>query len=268
MASSKVAQYKHVEGLRRGLEVLCALNKTARGWATPGELSQQTGLHRTTVRRLLETLVTAGFVRRGTSDDAYRLTLKVRDLSEGFTDDEWIAEIATPVLGELLREVVWPSDLSTLDGDALVVRETMRRFSPLSFHRNMVGRRLPLLFTASGKAYLGFCGEEERKALVQLMIDSNDEQSKLARSSTYIEALVGQVRANGVATNDGEWQEEKQVAAIALPIRYTDRILGCLNIVYHKRAMTVTEAVARHSPALRAAISKIEDSCVGLSSLT
>jgi IclR family mhp operon transcriptional activator len=49
-----------------------------------------------------------------------------------------------------LREVLWPTDISTLDVDAMVVRETTHRFSRLSFHRAMVGRRLPLLLTASG----------------------------------------------------------------------------------------------------------------------
>jgi IclR family mhp operon transcriptional activator len=47
-----------------------------------------------------------------------------------------------PAAGELLREVLWPTDISTLDVDAMVVRETTHRFSRLSFHRAMVGRRL------------------------------------------------------------------------------------------------------------------------------
>lgn len=36
-------------------------------------------------------------------------------------------------------------------------------FSRLSFHRSMVGRRLPALQTATGMAYLAFCGEAERE---------------------------------------------------------------------------------------------------------
>lgn len=251
------AQYKHVAGLSRGLAVLWALNRTERGWATAVQLSQQTGLHRTTVRRLLETLLAEGYLRRS-ADDTYRLTLRVRELSEGFTDDEWISEIAAPVLGELLREVVWPSDLTTLDGDALIIRETMRRFSPLSFHRDMVGRKLPLLYTAAGRAYFAFCSGEERKMLLKMLIGNNDEQSVLARNRTYIKALVNQVWAEGVATNDGEWKEEPQVAAVALPVRHAGKILCCINVVYRKRVMTIKEAIARYLPALRAAVTKIE----------
>lgn len=47
--------YKTVRGLSRGLLLLKLLNKFD-GGATPGLLAEFSGLHRTTVRRLLETL--------------------------------------------------------------------------------------------------------------------------------------------------------------------------------------------------------------------
>ena len=145
MPSSRHTPYSHVQSLSRGLALLHAINRSAHGWASIADLSASTGLHRTTVRRLLETLQSEGYVRRSASDDSYRLNLKVRQLSDGFTDDEWISEVANPVLGELLQTLVWPSDLSTIDGDCMLVRETTHRFSPLSFHRAMIRQRMPLL---------------------------------------------------------------------------------------------------------------------------
>ncbi|WP_186151701.1 helix-turn-helix domain-containing protein, partial [Burkholderia gladioli] len=70
--------YTNVRGLARGLQVLRALNAMEDGHATSQQLADLTGLHRTTVRRLLETLMEEGFVRRSTSDDSFRLTLAVR----------------------------------------------------------------------------------------------------------------------------------------------------------------------------------------------
>src|SRR5262245_42896154 len=133
MRRSSGARYPKVEGLLRGIAVLQALNAAEGGIATANELATVTKLHRTTVRRLLETLVVDGYVRKSESDESFRLTLKVRELSEGFTDDEWISQVAAPVLGELLEKTVWPSDLTTLDGDSMIIRETTHRFSPLSF---------------------------------------------------------------------------------------------------------------------------------------
>ena len=127
MRPSSGASYRHVQGLSRGLAILHAINLSANGWASIAELSATTGLHRTTVRRLLETLQAEGYVRRSVSDDSYRLNQKIRQLSDGFTDDEWISEVANPVLGELLQKVVWPSDLCTIDGDCMLVRTSRPR---------------------------------------------------------------------------------------------------------------------------------------------
>mgnify|MGYP000050045932 CR=1 FL=1 len=148
METAETGQYKNVRGLTRGLELLYLLNR-AHGGAKIRDLADWSGIHRTTVRRLLETLVGEGYVRRSPSDDSYQLTLKVRQLSEGFQDAQWISQLAAPLLGQLLQQVIWPTDLCTLDGDAMVVRETTHRFSKLSSHRGMVGRRLPLLMTLS-----------------------------------------------------------------------------------------------------------------------
>ena len=82
MNENASADYKTVRGLSRGLLLLNLLNKFD-GGATVGTLAEFSGLHRTTVRRLLETLQDEGYVRRSRSDDSFRLTIKVRQLSEG-----------------------------------------------------------------------------------------------------------------------------------------------------------------------------------------
>ena len=56
MRPSSGATYPHVQGLSRGLAILHAINLSPEGWASIAGLSATTGLHRTTVRRLLETL--------------------------------------------------------------------------------------------------------------------------------------------------------------------------------------------------------------------
>ena len=258
MRPSSGASYRPVQGLSRGLSILHAINRSANGWASIAELAEKTGLHRTTVRRMLETLLTEGYVRRSQSDDSYRLNQKIRQLSDGFTDDEWIAEIANPVLGELLQKLVWPSDLCTIDGDSMLVRETTHRFSPLSFHRAMIRQRMPLLFTAAGRAYLAFCGHEERQQLLRLLVAGNDEQANFARNRVLVEQMLEKTRRHGYANNDGEWSEQLKIAAIALPIYHKAQVLACINVVFLKKAMTSAEAVEHLLPALQAAVLKIE----------
>ncbi len=111
MQNNEQTEYKTVRGLTRGLMLLNMLNKLD-GGASVGLLAELSGLHRTTVRRLLETLQEA-HARCSPSDDSFRLTIKVRQLS-GYGDEQWISALAAPLLGDLLREVVWPADVLTL----------------------------------------------------------------------------------------------------------------------------------------------------------
>lgn len=250
-------RYKLSRGLSRGLDVLRALNVSVQGRATCAELSAATGIHRTTVRRIVETLAHEGYVRRSESDDRYQLTLRVRELSEGFTNRERLSSAATPVMGELLQAVVWPSDLSTPDGDSLLVRETTHRFSPLSFHRAMVGRRLPMLLTAAGRAYFCHCGKAEREQIIALIRSTDGAQARLARDDRFIQSLVRKVRADGFGTNTGEWTVERKIGAIAMPVFDGKRVLGALNIVYLTSALTNAQAIERFARPLKMATDKI-----------
>lgn len=233
------AFYKPVRGLSRGLAILRALNSAPGGWASINELARATGIHRTTVRRLLETLHNEGLVRRSPSDDSYRLTLEVRALAEGFSDEEWVSQVASPLLGEMMRRVIWPSDLTTLDGDAMVIRETTHRYSPLSFHRSMVRVRMPLATTASGRAYLAFAPPDERARLLDKITPT------LPMPRAVLEAQLERVRAQGHATNLGEWAAEPSILALAVPILRGERALACLNVVMLKKAVTLAQAEAQ-----------------------
>ncbi|MCA0241479.1 MAG: DNA-binding transcriptional regulator [Proteobacteria bacterium] len=253
------AAYRNVTALERGLQVLVALNRLPSGIGTVGSLAGATGLHRTTVKRLLETLTAHGFLRRSHSDDTYRLVARVRALSEGFTDDEWVSSAAMPELGELLKQLVWPSDLTTLDGDAMVIRETTHRFSSLSFHRNMVGRRIPLLNTASGRVYLAHCPPNELEQLLHFLARSADaEQARMARDARLVRHLLDKVRREGCGCNSGEWSVEPHVGGIAVPIIGNGKVLACLSVVFLIRVISVEDARTRFLPALAASAQRIE----------
>jgi len=250
-----VTKYTNVRGLSRGLQVLQALNSMESGRATSQQISDLTGLHRTTARRLLETLMEEGFVRRSASDDSFRLTLQVRTLSEGFTDDERIATIAPPIMGRLLQRVAWPSDLTTPDGDAMIIRETTHRFSPLSFHRSMVGRRLPILLTAAGRAYFAMCPEGEREDILELLRSGagGDEQKALASNDALVKSLIRRVRADGFGSNHGDWAAQSKIGAVAVAIVSQERVLASLNVVFLSRAVTLADAKRRYVPELQSA---------------
>ena len=156
---------KPIRAVARALDVLEALNR--QGTATALVLARETGIPRPTVYRLLETLVGTGHV--AAVGERYTLRLRVRALSDGFEDEAWIAEIAAPALLALTARIRWPCDVGTLEGTEMVIRETTHGVAPFSIDRAMLGRRLPLLESSMGRAWLAFCPAGERAALLRML---------------------------------------------------------------------------------------------------
>ena len=249
--------YRRIQGLARGLEVMCALNELPGGEGSIVELGRRTALHRTTVKRVLETLRTCGFVRQTPGSNRYCLTFRVRKLSAGFRDEEWVSQIAAPLMRELTAEVLWPSDILTLEGDELVVRESTHPFSPLSFHHGMIGEHVPLLETAAGRAFLAFCPPAEREALLGMLRTRTDARGELARNVRQVNSMLSATRARGYAVNEGDWIGAGRFGAIAMPVMSGKRVLASLNIIFSKRVIRPDQAARRYLAALSSTAGKI-----------
>jgi IclR family mhp operon transcriptional activator len=243
--------YRRVQGLTRGLEVLCALNELPGATGSIIELSRRTALHRTTVKRMLETLRASGFVRQSPGSNGYCVTFRVRKLSIGFRDENWVSQIAGPFMQELTREVLWPSDIMTLEGDELVIRESTHSSSRLSFHHGMIGAHVPLLDTAAGRAYLAFCPEDEREALLELLRSRTDAQGERARNRRVVRAMVQATQTRGYALNEGDWIGGGRFGAIAVPVMSRRRVLASLNLIFSKRVIKPEKAAERYLAALK-----------------
>lgn len=241
---------KRVRGLSRGLAVLKALNQSPGGSANLTELARASGIHRTTVRRLLETLRDEGLVQHHDDDGRYWLTSEVKRLSDGLADDPWVIQ-AAGLMQAAVPRLIWPCDLCTADAGFMLVRASTHRFSALSQHRSMLGERLPMLVTAAGRAYLAACNETERAAHLGLLRLRTDRWGDLAREPGYVERILQDTRERRHASNHGEWQREAAFAAVAVPVRASRRLLGTINLIFPKSVLTDADIDARFVPALR-----------------
>ena len=143
-------QAKPIRSFARGLALLEALNRL--GSATALVLAREANVPRPTAYRLLRTLEDAGYVGRRGADDSFILRMAVRRLADGFEDTQWIVETAGPALRDLTTRIAWPCDISTLAGTRMLIRDTTHPTAPLSIDRNMIGRELPILASATGLA--------------------------------------------------------------------------------------------------------------------
>jgi len=242
--------------VRRTLEVLRALN-TANG-STVVELHAITGISRPALYRMLEEFQAAGYVRR---DDrgGFHLTHHVRALSEGFRNDDRVADIARPVLDEVQRRVLWPVDFAVYGNHAMYMRESTRRQSPLVMDRARIGLRLPLFATAAGRAYLAWCTDEERKSVVEALSKSERPEDALARDPRRLAQLIRQARADGYASRDRPVAQlgGMETGSIAVPVK-RDGVVCAICLTFFSKIMTVREAANRYLKDLKEAAAQIE----------
>src|SRR5262249_38677482 len=155
-------------------------------------------------------------------------------------DEPWVRGIAQPVMEELQREIVWPTDLATFYGNAMYLRATTRRASPLTVDAATAGLRLPMLQSATGRAYLAFCADAERKAILANLRNSAAPEDRRARDASYVRNLLATTRQRGYGERHREIFDK--TGAIAVPLRRADQVLACLSISYIASALSPSAA--------------------------
>jgi len=224
----------------RGLDALQTLN--VRNGATVTDVAKAVGLPRTTAYRVLETLCASGYAVRDPADERYRLTIKVRSLSDGYDDEAWVRDVARPFIERLGEQVVWPVAIATLHGTDMMVRESTDKDSPLALERYSAGFRIPMLGTSTGRVYLAFCGQEQRETLIGMLTHSPDPLNDLARQPDRLGAMLDEVRQQGFSSLESPSRSDSN---IAVPIIAEGRVLGGLTLRYIRSAMSQQEAIQK-----------------------
>src|SRR5580765_8180536 len=139
-----------VESVRRALALLEELNRQRIN--SIQHLHEATALPKSTIVRLLETLRLLGYVANDPRRGGYQVTSGVRTLSSGFHGDPLVVEAARSWAIEFTRQYKLPIGIAVFDRDAMVVRFSTTRESPMSPFHATVNMRLPLLTRAMGRA--------------------------------------------------------------------------------------------------------------------
>ena len=142
-------------------------------WSRSGQAPQSEG-----VRAFKRGLDVLHEVNRFASDDRFRVTRRASSLGDGYDPGVVICQAAAPFLADLNKKLVWPVDLSTYENAAMVIQETTHRRSPLSIDRGMIGKRLPMLRTSTGRAYLAACSPRERDVIIAHLRRINEVEDR------------------------------------------------------------------------------------------
>ena len=139
---------RSVQSVDRALDLLEAL-AAADGEVSITALAAQTGLHVSTVHRLLATLLRRGYVRQNPETSRYYAGAKLATLAEGRSRFGEMRQRARPILRSITETTRETTNLVVMDDLAAVYIETVpsphvvRMFTTL-------GNRVPLHATGAG----------------------------------------------------------------------------------------------------------------------
>ena len=241
--------------LSRGLEILALLNRVES--VSILEVSRSLRIPRATLYRLLETLVHDGYLEQHRSDHRFRLTPKVRELSEGFSDAQMLASIARPFLSLVTQKLGWPVSLGTLSGLDLVIRENTDDISPLATDRFNVGYRMPLLTTATGLCILANIDIASRDAVLAALAERDPKARLGVRARAALEQRLRVVCSQGFASYDRLRQRTVATSTAVAVVDSSRNVRGAVTLRYAKDAVSLNKAVREYVPVLQEAARRI-----------
>lgn len=249
----------HIRGLARGLSVLSAIERE------PGlrlhELHLKTGLPKPSLLRVLATLEAAGYIRRRVGDGTWRRAARNSGRASSYVED-LLVDIAGEELDRLCQQIAWPSDVMVHDHGVMRMVETTRRLTPFVVNHPEIGLRVSMLETGVGRAWLAFCGDEERERILAALRASAAPWDWRARDEGYVNAVIAEVQAKGYGVRDAAYTAHNETpkgltTGIGLPVFAAGRIVACINIVWVAAAMDEATVVRLYLPRLRDTATRI-----------
>jgi DNA-binding IclR family transcriptional regulator len=197
--------------LLKGLALLEAIAKRDEPRGVT-DLSRELGLSKTATHRLLQTLVSAGYVIKDGGNSAYALTTKAWEVGSAALarmDFKRIGAKYLPALAERSRESV---HITLLDGAEVVYVDKIDSAHPLRTH-SPIGGRAPAVCVATGKALLAFQNDEVVNT-VAAHLKRYTRRTITSRSALLKD--LQKVRRQGYAVNNCEWRED--ICSVGAPI--------------------------------------------------
>lgn len=167
------------------------------------ELSNQLELHKSTVHRLLNSLIYMGYARQDLETGKYSLTFKLLELSNQLLAHVDVIEIVRPYLKKLMRQTGETVHFVQKDGNYAVYIDKVESDQNSVRMVSKVGSRIPLYCSGVGKAMAAQMTEEQvRKMWRESRIHALTPHT-IVDCDRYLEALE-EVREKGYALDNEE----------------------------------------------------------------
>jgi IclR family KDG regulon transcriptional repressor len=241
MSTSKQADKSYIAVMGKIFHVLERFvdDTNNRGLAF-SQIAKDLPFSRTTIHRILYTLVKLGYVEKTETASHYRLTRKFHDISGAVLSFQHLQAVSKPVMRTLLVRYSETVNLGSLDGAEVTYLDVAQSPSAVRLAA-LPGDRNPVHCTALGKAMLAFLPESQIHTILGQSPLFRRTSHTITQHGRFLEHLA-MVRGERVALD----QEENVdgVTCVAAPIfGPTGKVMA---------AFSVSGPASRMSPKLSA----------------
>ncbi|WP_417838844.1 IclR family transcriptional regulator [Tritonibacter scottomollicae] len=249
---------KENRSLDRGIEILETLARE--GAMSLADLHRATGLPKSTIRRLLQTLIQRKIVRRSLADQLYRTLLVFPDISGEVMPKGMLqmADAAIPRALALTQQIGWPSDIHIREARSMRIIDSTRQASNFHVEQGQINRQVSHFGSATGLACLAAMGDGEIAAIYEaLKTDRHWGPVRFGLDLATLMQRIAQIRTQGYAErlpahlSDREWDTD--LRAIAVPIKARGQVLGGISVLWLRTYKPVQGFAALHLEALQQA---------------
>lgn len=178
-------------------------------------LARDLGIPRSTVYHLLATLEEHGFVVHLPQERRWGLGTSAFELAGGYARQEPLARLGRPILAALADRIGESAHLAVMSGrDVLYIVEERALRRPALV--TDVGVRLPAHLTATGRAMLAALPAPQVRALYPDASAFTERTGRGPARPRELRELLREVRATGVASEDGEVTAGLRSVAVAV----------------------------------------------------
>jgi DNA-binding IclR family transcriptional regulator len=205
-----------IQSVRRAFDILRAVSAKTDGVAL-SFVAAEVSLPKSTVSRMLSTLVRLGMVERVNGREGFRIGSELIGLTTNTSYTANLSALARPYLQKLSQATNETLTLCIPDGDSALYIDQINTPRALQVH-DWRGQKLPLHASSDGKLYLAFRTEPEITRYLRQPL-----QRFTNRTITGITALrkeLSAIRKKGYAWTHGEIDED--LAGVAAPIHDLD----------------------------------------------
>ena len=203
-----------VQSLERAIMLLEELARHQDGCGIT-YLSSLTGLHKSTVHRILNTLAVKGYIEKNAETEKYSLGMKFLYLSSAILDQMDIRKIAKPLLEELCSKTGEVVHLSIMDdGEAVYIDKVENPHKSIRMY-SQIGKRVPLHCTGVGKILIAWLPDKD----VEAILEKHGMEPFTPYTITDIEKMkehLKMIRKMGYAFD--EMEHEEGIRCVAAPI--------------------------------------------------